>query len=205
MKIIKIFLVIGISAAIIPTLSHAATYELDTAHTSVQFGVRHLGINTVRGSFTELKGTIDYNPAKPEETKISAEIDSSSLSTGNTKRDEHVKSKDFLDVSKFSKITFVSKSAKSTGKNSLDVTGDLTILGHTKEVVLQVSELSGPGLNPLDKKNHVGASATTKITRQDFGVTWNGGGITGIAGETAIGDEIKIQIEVDGVETATKK
>ncbi len=174
-------------------------YELDTAHTYVDFSVRHLGISNVKGSFRKFSGTIDYDPAKPEETKVVAEIDTGSLDTANADRDKHVKSKDFLDIGIFPKMKFVSKEVKTNGENSLLVTGDLTMLKVTKPITLEVSDIVGPGLNPLDKKMHIGAAVKGKLVRQDYGVTWNGSGLTGVAGEAAVGDEIKLSFEVDGV------
>lgn len=189
--------------ALIATTSTAAiaeTYELDTAHSTIEFGVKHLGISNVKGSFRKYSGTIEYDPAKPEETKVSAEIDTGSIDTANTKRDDHVKSKDFLNTSLFPKIKFQSTEVKQNDDKTLSVTGNLTMLNITKPITLTVSELAGPGLNPLDKKNHVGALVTGKLNRQDFGVTWNGGGMTGVAGEAAVGDEIKLSFEIDGVQ-----
>ena len=193
-------LAISALSLLLPISAVAESYVLDTAHTSVDFKVRHLGINNVKGSFQKFSGTIEYNKEKPEETKVTAEIDTGSLNTSNGDRDKHVKSKDFLNVSVFPKIKFTSTETKKGEDDTLLVTGDLTILGITKPITLTVSELTGPGPNPLDKKNHVGAVVTGKLTRQDFGVSWNGGGMTGVAGEAAIGDEIKLQFEVDGVE-----
>jgi polyisoprenoid-binding protein YceI len=191
----------------IPSLTFAQSvkYELDPVHTKVEFGVRHLGINTVKGEFKKFMGTIEYDSKKPGNIKVMAEIEANSLDTGNAKRDEHVKSPDFLDSAKFSKITFVSKSAKPNGKNKMKVTGDLTIHGITKSVVLDVTDIAGPGLSPHDKKQHLGASAAVKIIRQDFGIKWNGGGVTGIAGESAVGDEVKIQIDLDSIEVTASK
>lgn len=183
----------------------AAKYELDPVHTKVEFGVRHLGINTVKGEFKKFSGTIEYDAKNPQNTKVKAEIDASSIDTGNEKRDEHVKSADFLDVAKFGKITFVSKSAKINGKNGLKVTGDLTIHGVTKSVVLDVTDIAGPGLSPLDKKQHLGGSASVKIVRQDYDIKWNGGGMTGIAGEAAVGNDVKIQIDLDSIEVPSAK
>ena len=190
-----------------PVLSFAQTktFELDPVHTKVEFGVRHLGINTVKGEFKNFTGTISYDGKSRKDIKVNAEIQTASLDTGNAKRDEHVKSPDFLDSTKFGKITFFSKSAKPNGKNAVKLTGDLTIHGVTKTVVLDVTEMSGPGISPLDKKQHLGASASVKIVRQDFGLNWSGGGMTGIAGEAAIGNEIKIQIDIDAIEAATSK
>lgn len=177
----------------------AEVYELDTAHSSIDFSVRHLGISNVKGTFSKFSGTISYDPAKPEETKVEAEIDTGSIDTNNTKRDDHVKSKDFLDTGLFPKMKFVSKEVKVKDEGSLEITGDLTLLKVTKPITLEVTDIVGPGLNPLDKKMHIGAAVKGKLVRQDYGVTWNGGGMTGVAGEAAVGDEIKLNFEIDGV------
>jgi polyisoprenoid-binding protein YceI len=184
--------------------THAATFELDPAHTNVGFGVRHIGINTVRGNFQAFTGTIQFDAKKPEASKINVQIDTASINTGNPKRDGHVKSPDFLDVAKFPKMTFVSKSVKPDGAGGFVVTGDLTLHGVTKPVTLKVTEFTGPGKSPLDKKDHIGASVTGTIIRQDFGIVWNGGGVTGIAGEAAVGNEIKLQLDVDAAAKGEK-
>ena len=193
-------LIVALAMAAVPMMAHAAVYELDAAHTEVGFGVRHVGINVVRGNFQTFTGEIEFDAAKPEASKLKIEVNTDSLDTRNGKRDEHVKSADFLDVKKFPKMTFVSKSVKSAGKGAYTVVGDLTLHGVTKPITLAVTDFAGPGLNPLDKKNHIGASATGAIKRQDFGITWNGGGATGLAGEAAIGDEVKLQIDLDAVQ-----
>ncbi len=177
----------------------ADTYEIESAHSSIQFSVRHLGISNVKGDFRKFSGTIEYDPEKPEETKVIAEIDTNSFDTANADRDKHVKSKDFLDVGIFPTIKFVSTKVVSSGEDSLSVTGDLTILGVTKPITLLVEDIVGPVQNPMDKKMHVGASVSGKLIRQDYGVTWNGGGMTGAAGEATIGDQIKLDFEIDGV------
>jgi polyisoprenoid-binding protein YceI len=101
-------------------------------------------------------------------------------------------------------MTFVSKSVKPNGKDAFTVTGDLTLHGVTKPVTLKVSEFTGPGKSPLDKKEHIGASVTGTIVRQDFGIVWNGGGVTGLAGEAAVGNEIKLQLDVDAAAKGEK-
>lgn len=197
MKFFKTAVILALSCA--PFSVFAETYEIELAHSSVQFSVRHLGINNVKGEFRKFEGTIEYDPAKPEETKITAEIDTNSFDTANADRDKHVKSNDFLDVGVFPKIKFVSTAVKSNGEDSLSVTGDLTILGITKPITLLVEDIVGPVLNPMDKKMHIGASVSGKLTRQDFGVTWSGGGLTGVAGEATVGDVVKLDFEIDGV------
>jgi polyisoprenoid-binding protein YceI len=188
-----------VGQAFVSPILKAEVYELDTAHSSVDFSVRHLGLSNVKGNFSKFSGTINYDPAKPEETKVEAEIDTGSIDTSNGKRDEHVKSKDFLDTGLFPKMKFVSKEVKVTGKDSLEISGDLTLLKVTKPITLEVTDIVGPALNPLDKKMHIGAAVKGKLTRQDYGVTWNGGGMTGAAGEAAVGDEVKLSFEIDGV------
>jgi len=183
----------------------AATYELEGAHSAVGFKVKHMGISTVPGKFNTYKGTIAYDKAKPEATKINVEIETASIDTGTAKRDDHLKSKDFFEVTKFPKMTFVSKTVKANGATGLTVVGDLTLHGVTKPVTLEVTDLAGPGLNPGDKKNHVGASVAGTIKRQDFGLTWNGGGMTGLAGEQAIADNVKLEFDIDAVEAAAAK
>jgi len=184
-----------------PALASAAHYELDSAHSEIGFGVRHVGISTVRGNFQSYSGKIEFDPTKPAATQVDIEINADSIDTRNAKRDEHVKSGDFLDTKQFPKITFKSKSVKSTGKASYEVAGDLTLHGVTKPVTLKVTEFAGPGVNPLDKKNHIGGTATATIVRQDFGLAWNGGGVKGLAGEAAVGNDVKLQIDLDAVAT----
>jgi len=189
-------------AALAATAVSAApvTYQLEPAHSDISFGVRHLGLSTVRGVFKTVSGTIAYDPKSAAADKVSIEIDAASIDTGNEKRDGHVKSADFLEVAKFPKITFISKSVKAEGKGKLAVSGDLTLHGVTKPVTLQVAELAGPFTSPLDKKSHIGASVTGVINRQDFGIVWNAGGATGAAGEVAVGNDIKLQFDIDGVQ-----
>ena len=186
-----------LAVAAAPLSAKATTYELDPVHSNVGFGVRHLGINTVRGTFKSTTGTIDYDAKNPAATKISVSIDAASIDTANEKRDGHVKSPDFLDVAKFPKATFVSKSVKPTGDGKFTVAGELTLHGITKPVTLNVTDFSGPAVSPLDKKNHIGASATATIARQDYGIVWNAGGVTGVAGEAAVGNDIKLQFDID--------
>lgn len=197
MKFLKAAAILTI--ALSPLAVIAETYKIESAHSSIQFSVRHLGISNVKGDFRTFEGTIDYDPAKPEETKVAVEIDTNSFNTANADRDKHVKSDDFLNVGIFPKIKFVSTQVKKESENSMFVTGDLTILGITKPITLLVEDIVGPVQNPMDKKMHIGASVSGKLIRQDYGVTWNGSGMTGVAGEATIGDLIKLDFEIDGV------
>ena len=180
-------------ALLTPLAAPAATYEIDPAHTSVQFSVRHMMISNVRGEFTKLSGKVVGDPAKPAATTVEATIDAASIDTRNEKRDEHLKSPDFLDVAKFPTITFKSTKVEKAGENAWKLTGDLTLHGVTKPVVLDVTNLTPPMKDPWGN-TRVGAQATTTINRQDFGVSFNktldGGGVL-------VGDEIAITIDVE--------
>lgn len=145
------------------------TWQLDPAHTAAQFAVRHMGISTVRGNFTKLSGTVQYDPSDPSKSSIDATIDAASVDTRVEMRDNDLRSPKFFDVAKFPTITFKSKRVEPAGAGKLRVTGDLTIHGVTKEVVLDVEGPSEPLKDPRGN-THMGASATTAINRRDFGV-----------------------------------
>jgi polyisoprenoid-binding protein YceI len=178
----------------------AQSYTIDGAHSKAQFSVRHMMVSNVRGEFTRMKGTVVYDEKNPAAIKIDATIDVASINTGEPKRDEHLKSPDFFDVAKYPTITFRSKSARKTA-NGLAVTGDLTIHGVTKEVVLQVE---GPSPEVRDPWGNLrrGATATTKINRKDFGLTWNAALETG---GVVVGEEVSITIDVEAMRPADKK
>ena len=145
------------------------TWQLDPAHSAAQFAVRHMGISTVRGNFTKLGGTVQYDASDPSKSSIEATIDAASVDTRVEMRDNDLRSPKFFDVVKFPNITFRSKRVESAGAGKLRVTGDLTIHGVTKEVVLDVEGPSEPLKDPRGG-THMGASATTTINRRDFGV-----------------------------------
>jgi polyisoprenoid-binding protein YceI len=178
-----------------PALARAATWEADSAHSQIGFAIRHMMIATVRGTFPKFTATATGDPAKPSDATIVATIDAASIDTGNEKRDAHLRTADFLDVEKYPTITFKSKTIDVTGPGKAKVTGDLTLHGVTKEVVLDVE---GPSQVIKDPTGNVkaGAHATTKLDRKDFGIVWNktldGGGIM-------LGDEITVTIDVEAV------
>ncbi len=172
-------------------MSNSNQWVIDASHSNAGFTVKHLMITNVRGEFQKLEGTVSYDPAKPEATTIEASIDVASINTRDEKRDGHLKSADFLDAEKFPKITFKSKAVKAKG-DELSVTGDLTIHGVTKEVVLEVEGPSAPTADPWGN-SRVGATATTKIKRDDFGMVWNA---ALEAGGVLVGNEVKITIDV---------
>lgn len=178
----------------------AEKYTIDGSHTKAQFAVRHLMVSTVRGEFSRVQGWVDYDEKNPGAIRIEATIDAASINTGEPKRDEHLKSPDFFDVAKYPVITFRSKSARKTA-SGLVVTGDLTMHGVTKEVVLNVEGPSPEVRDPWGNFRR-GATATTKINRKDFGLTWNAVLETG---GVAVGDEVTITIDVEAVRPAPQK
>jgi len=185
-----------LALATLATPALAATWTLDPPHSNVQFSVRHMMLSNVRGEFTKVSGTVEGDPGAPAAATISATIDAASINTREPKRDEHLKSADFLDVAQFPTITFKSKRIESAASGKFKVTGDLTLHGVTKEVVLDVSDLTPPVKDPMGK-TRAGATATTKIDRKDFGIDWskamdNGG--------LVVGNDIAITIDVEATQ-----
>jgi polyisoprenoid-binding protein YceI len=162
--IVVVAMGLAISAA-----GQTETWQLDPPHSAAQFAVRHMGISTVRGTFTKMSGTVQYDPADPAKSSIDATIDAASVDSRVEMRDNDLRSPKFLDVQKFPTITFKSTRVEPAGTGKLKVTGDLTIHGVTKEVVLDVDGPSEPIKDPRGNM-HMGASATTTINRRDFGV-----------------------------------
>jgi polyisoprenoid-binding protein YceI len=167
--------------------AQAGTWQIDPNHTAAQFSVKHLGVSTVRGAFTKVTGTAKHDPADPSKDSLEATIDANSVDTRVEMRDKDLRSPNFLDVQKYPTITFHSKQVKVVGPGKLQFAGDLTIHGVTKEVVLDVDGLSAPIKDPWGNQR-IGTSASTKITRQDFGVN----GAPGV-----VGDEITITIDTE--------
>src|SRR5262249_13342398 len=156
----------------IASAASAATWSIDPAHTNVQFSVRHMMLSNVTGEFGKVSGTVQGDQAAPATAAIEATIDATSINTREPKRDEHLKSPDFLDVAKYPTITFKSKKIEPAGAGSFKVTGDLTLHGVTKEVVLDVSDVTPAIKDPMGK-TRAGAHATMKIDRKDFGINWS--------------------------------
>ena len=177
-----------------PAVAAESTWEIDPAHSSVQFSVRHMMVSNVRGDFRKVSGTVQGDETDPTKAKIEATIDTTSIDTRNEKRDSHLKSADFLDTEKFPTMTFKSKKIEKAGDHRYRVTGDLTLHGVTREVTLDVEGPSTAVKDPMGNVR-VGATATAKINRQDFGITWSksldGGGVM-------VGDEIDVTIDVEG-------
>jgi polyisoprenoid-binding protein YceI len=174
------------------------TYKIDPAHSGVHFTVRHMMITNVRGSFKTVNGTVEHDSENPAASNIQAEIDAASISTNDDQRDAHLRSADFLDVEKFPTITYRSTKIERKGEGEWKVTGDLTIHGVTRPVVLDVE---GPEPESKDPWGNfrTGASARTKIKRSDFGLTWNA---ALEAGGLLVGDELKIELELSLIKAA---
>ncbi len=173
-------------------MSESNQWIIDASHSNASFSVKHMMITNVRGEFTKLEGKVTWDPKAPEAAQVQAEIDVASISTREEKRDGHLKSPDFFDAEKFPKITFKSKSVKAKGSDELAITGDLTIHGVTKEVVLDVEGPSAASTDPFGNVR-VGATATTKIKREDFGLVWNAALETG---GVLVGNDVKITIDI---------
>jgi len=174
--------------------AQAGTWQLDPNHSSAQFAVKHLGVSTVRGAFTKVSGSAQYDPKEVSKSTVDVSIDASSVDTRVQMRDNDLRSANFLDVQKYPTITFKSKQTKAIGDGKLQITGDLTIHGVTKEVVLEVDGPSAPIKDPFGNQR-IGASATTRIIRQDFGITHLPG---------VVGDEITITIDTELIQPPAK-
>jgi polyisoprenoid-binding protein YceI len=185
----KILALVALSSGLVSVAPAAVeTYAIDPVHSSVGFKVRHF-LTKVPGSFTTFSGTITVDRDNLENSSVVAKIDVGSVTTGTEKRDNHLKSPDFFDVAKFDSITFTSTSWKKTGDATFDVTGDLTIHGVTKSVVLKVDLLGfGPGMMGAQLS---GWDATTTIDRTDFGV--DGPAMLG----KALGNEVAVTISIE--------
>jgi polyisoprenoid-binding protein YceI len=174
----------------------APKWTLDASHSQAAFSVRHLMISNVRGEFRTLSGEASYDPARPEAASITVRIDVASIDTREEKRDAHLRSADFFDAETHPHITFTSRRFARKG-DGFEVTGDLTIRGTTREVVLTVDEITGEQTDPWGGRR-VGATARTKIKRSEFGVTWNAALETG---GVVVGDEVSITLDVELVKS----
>ncbi|GAM11382.1 hypothetical protein OR1_03698 [Geobacter sp. OR-1] len=183
----------AIIALALPAFAFATTWAIDPDHSNIGFKVKHLMVSNVKGSFDKHTGTVEINDKDITKSKVEVSIDANSINTNVQKRDEHLRSADFFDVAKYPAMTFVSKKVAKAGKDKLKVTGDLTLHGITKQVVLDVE---GPTKESKDPWGAIrrGATANTKINRKDFGLVWNKALETG---GVAVGDEITITLEIE--------
>jgi polyisoprenoid-binding protein YceI len=178
-----------------PSSAAADTWVIDTAHTEVGFKVRHLAVSWVRGDFSEIDATIEYDGKDLKTLSADVTIGIASLSTGNEKRDEHLRSPDFFDAANHPNMTFKSKKVTNISKDgtSFDLVGDLTIRGTTKTVTLAVTDWVTGVVDPWGNTK-TGASAVAKINRTDYGLNWNA---VLEAGGVVVGEEVTIQLEIE--------
>jgi polyisoprenoid-binding protein YceI len=187
----------AIALASWPAVLPAASYQIDSAHSVAGFTVRHMMVSNVSGGFSKLSGTVDFDANNPWQSKVEVTIDAASVDTRNSGRDNELRSANFFDVASYPTITFKSTRVDKAGEGKYRVVGNLTMHGITKEVVLDVD---GPTPEVQAQGSfHAGASATTKIDRKDFGITYNRALDSGGA---VVSDEVRIDIEVELVRKA---
>lgn len=194
-RIVYVLIAVLVTAA----PAFAQTWQIDTAHSRAQFTVRHLMISNIRGDFGAVTGTVDYDGKDITKAKVNATIDVKSISTRVEKRDEHLKTDDFLDVANHPTMTFVSTAITPAAGGKYNMTGNLTIRGTTKPVTFELTAPSGPITTRGTTK--IGASASGTINRKDFGVKYhevmdNGG--------LGVADEVFIQLDVELIQRAPR-
>jgi polyisoprenoid-binding protein YceI len=184
----------------LPSLAATSTWQIDPKHSAAQFSVRHMAISTVRGAFSKVTGTVVLNEQDVTKSTVDVSIDVSTVDTREPGRDKDLRSDHFFDVEHFPTMTFKSKKVEQVAPGKLKVTGDLTIRGTTKEVVLDVD---GPTAAIKDSwgNQRSAVNATTKINRQDFGVKWNA---TLDNGGVVVGDDVNINIDAEMTKQVAK-
>ncbi len=187
---------LGLIAAVLTPAAVAqapVTWRVDPLHSSAQFSVRHMMISTVRGQFGGVRGKVIYDPKNPSASSVETTIDCSTVNTGEPKRDADLKSEEFFDVKKYPVMTFKSKLVEAAGPGKLRMTGELTIKGITKAVVVDVDGPTGP-VKDTQGREKIGVSGTTKISRKEFGILYNPIMETG---GVAVSDEVGITLELE--------
>ncbi|HET6281716.1 MAG TPA: YceI family protein [Polyangia bacterium] len=174
-------------------MASAATYDIDAAHSSAQFAVKHMMVATVKGEFGKVSGTINLDDKDLKASSIEANIDAASINTRNEKRDAHLRSPDFFDVAKFPVITFKSTEVKRAGEGKYRVTGDLNMHGVLRPVILEVVSPKAEVKDPMGNVKR-GATATTTVNRKDFGLNWNK---ALEAGGMLVGDTVSVTIDLE--------
>jgi len=183
-------------ALVLPVSARAETWVIDPAHTVSGFTVRHLMISNVTGVFEVTRGTIEYRPGDPGSVKADITVEAKSVNTRIGRRDDDLRSDNFFNADKFPTLAFRSKRVQNVRAEGFDLVGDLTIRDVTREVVLKVDGPTAPIKDPQGNRR-VGATASTTINRKDFGIMWNR---TIEAGGVVVGDEVKINLEVEAIE-----
>jgi polyisoprenoid-binding protein YceI len=168
------------------------TWNIDPVHSGAEFKVKHMMISNVKGQFTVVNGILSLDEGDLTNSRVEASLDAASVNTRDAQRDAHLKSADFFDVEKFPTLFFKSTRVSRTGEGDLAVAGELTIRGVTRAVVFNVEGPTAPGKDPWGN-TRVGLSATTKVNRKDFGLTWNAALETG---GILVGDEVTITLDI---------
>ena len=198
----RIALTAGLAAVLsLPAGAATSEWKIDPQHSSAQFSVRHMAISTVRGAFSKVTGTILLDDSDITKSTVDVTIDASTVDTREPDRDKDLRSDKFFDVAHYPSITFKSKRVQQVATGKLKVTGDLTIHGTTKEVVLDVEGPTAPVKDPWGNVR-AAVTATTKVNRQDFGVKWNA---TLDNGGVVVGDDVNITIDVEMIKQAPGK
>jgi polyisoprenoid-binding protein YceI len=189
------------AALSLPAAATTSNWQIDPNHSSAQFAVRHLGLSTVRGAFTKVNGAIQFDDKDITKSSVDVTIDAASVDTRVEGRDKDLRGDHFFEVEKYPTLTFKSTKVEQVEVGKLKVTGDLTIHGVTKQVVLDVEGPTAAVKDPWGNQR-AAASATTKINRQDFGVKWNAKMDNG---GWVVGDDVSITIDVEMVQKGAQK
>ncbi len=183
------------NAVATPEVTATSTWNIDPIHSHAQFKVKHMMISNVKGEFTAVTGKLELNDADITKSRIEASVDATTINTRDAQRDAHLKSADFFDVEQFPTLTFKSTRISKRGDGELSVSGDLSIHGVTRNVEFEVEGLSAPMKDPWGNMR-IGLSATTRINRKDFGLTWNA---TLETGGILVGDDVTLTLDVQFV------
>jgi polyisoprenoid-binding protein YceI len=199
---VRVISATALAAALsLPAAAATSTWQIDPNHSAAQFAVRHLAISTVRGAFSKVSGTVQLDDKDISKSTVDVTIDAASVDTRVPDRDKDLRSDHFFDVEKYPTLSFKSTKVEQVEAGKLKVTGDLTIHGVTKQVVLEVEGPTAPVKDPWGNQR-AAANASTKINRQDFGVKWNAKMDNG---GWVVGDDVAITIDVELVQKGAPK
>jgi polyisoprenoid-binding protein YceI len=195
--------VLAVSAALLiltiqPAMAQS-NWTIDASHSSAHFQVKHLMITNVRGDFSKISGKVAFDGKNFATVKAEAVIEVASINTREPKRDEHLRSADFFDAAAYPTITFKSKRVESVSGNRFNLVGDLTMRGVTREITLNVE--ATPIVKGMRGETRVGATATTRLNRQDYGVSWNR---TLDAGGVVVGNEVQVTLDLELMQETAK-
>ena len=173
-------------------------YNIDTSHSLIEFSIKHMMVTTVKGRFTKFQGDVEIDEATPANSKVDVTIETASVTTGDEKRDGHLRSADFFEPEKYPTITFSSKKVEALGGEQYRVIGDLTLHGVTREIAFDITR---EGVTKTMQGQQLQAfSAALTISRKDFGLEWN---VALESGGWLVSDQVKIALEIQAVEKAS--